>query len=197
MRKTCENYYLSGDDVFPMEPGRVLFLAGAFATHAAVGYALVSGVTSVDPRVGIGFGLLPDADFLFPAALDWPFVHRGVTHAPLFALAVVAGVYAARRDRALAVAVGVATGSHLAIDSLSPAGIPWLFPLEASPSPGLAVHGPPATVLLWALSIGLLARRRPIRSRVGAAREPTAASDGSARRRDPGRPSDGQDQRRE
>jgi inner membrane protein len=180
-----------------MDPGRIPFLAGAFATHAVVGYALVGGLTRVDPRVGIGFGLLPDADFLFPAAWGWPFVHRGVTHAPLFALAVVAGTYAARRDRALAVAVALAIGSHLAIDSLSPAGIPWLFPLEASPSPGLPVHGPPATILLWALSVGLLASRPPIRSRVGTARESTTARDGSARRGDAGRPPDGDGDRRE
>jgi len=46
-------------------------------------------------------------------------------------------------------------GSHLAIDSLSPKGIDWLFPLRTSWSPGLAVHSPAATVVLWAASIGI------------------------------------------
>ncbi|SEP99095.1 metal-dependent hydrolase [Natrinema salaciae] len=154
-----------------MEPTRFAFLAGAFATHAFVGYALVRGVTDADPRLGIVFGLLPDADFLFPAAWGWPFVHRGITHTPLFALALVAGCYAVARSRRVAVArsrrvavaIALAIGSHLAIDSLSPMGIDWLFPLETSWSPGLAVHGPVATALLWATSIGLLAWRRDAR----------------------------------
>lgn len=148
-----------------MELERGLFLAGAFATHAFVGYALVRGLTDEDPRIGLVFGLFPDADFLLPAEWGWPFVHRGVTHTPLFALAIVIGGYAVgrrlnredRRGRGLAAAVGLAIGSHLAIDSLSPKGIDWLFPLRTSWSPGLAVHGPAATALLWAASIGLLA----------------------------------------
>ena len=146
-----------------MEIGRVLFLSGAFATHAVVGYALVVGLTDADPRIGLVFGLLPDADFLFPSGWAWPFVHRGMTHTPLFALAVVAGSYAIGRRRSLtagrrvALAVGLALGSHLAIDSLSPKGIDWLFPLQTSWSPGLPVHSPTATVLLWTGSIALLA----------------------------------------
>ncbi|WP_254764140.1 metal-dependent hydrolase [Natrinema marinum] len=142
-----------------METGRILFLAGAFATHAVVGYALVYAFTDADPRLGLVFGLLPDADFLFPATLAWPFVHRGLTHTPLFALAVVAGVYAVGRDRDLAAAVALAIGSHLAIDSLSPKGIDWLFPLETSWSPGLPVHSPAATVVLWTAAIVLIAWR--------------------------------------
>ena len=146
-----------------MELGRALFLSGAFATHAVVGYALVATFSDVDPTVGLVFGLLPDADFLFPADWAWPFVHRGITHTPLFALVVVAGSYAIGRQRSLAtgrgfaLAVGLALGSHLAIDSLSPKGIDWLFPLRTSWSPGLAVHGPTATVLLWTGSLALLA----------------------------------------
>ncbi len=145
-----------------MEIGRVLFLAGAFATHAFVGYALVSGLTDADPRIGLVFGLLPDADFLFPADWAWPFIHRGITHTPLFALAVVAGGYAVGRQRStpigrrVALAVGLALGSHLAIDSLSPKGIDFLFPLRTSWSPGLPVHSPTATVLLWTASLALL-----------------------------------------
>lgn len=140
-----------------MDVGRILFLAGAFATHAVVGYALVRGLTDADPRIGVVFGLAPDADFCFPAAWGWPFVHRGITHTPLFALALVAAAYASFRDRTVALAVGAAIGSHLAIDSLSPKGIQWLFPLRTDWSPGLAVHGPTATVLLWTASIALVA----------------------------------------
>lgn len=139
-----------------MDAGRILFLTQAFATHVVVGYALVRWLTEIDPRVGAIMGLFPDVDFCFPAEWSWPFVHRGITHTPLFALAIVAGVYVVRRDRAVERAVGVAIGSHLLIDSLSPKGIDWLFPLHTTASPGLPVHGPAATALLWAVSIGIL-----------------------------------------
>ena len=138
---------------------RVAFLLSALATHAVVGYALVRGFTDADPRLGIAFGILPDVDFWFPAAWHWPLVHRGLTHTPLFAAAVVAGAYAIRRDGETATAVGLAIGSHLAIDSLSPAGIDWLFPLETSAGPGVPIHGAAATVLLWAASVAVLAWR--------------------------------------
>ncbi|SFS88675.1 metal-dependent hydrolase [Halostagnicola kamekurae] len=136
-----------------MDAMRIVFLASAFATHAVVGYALVNAFTDADPRLGIVLGLLPDADFLFPAAWGWPLVHRGLTHTPLFAAVVVAVAYGIRRDRTVATAVGLGIGSHLAIDSLSAKGIDWLYPFAASAGPGVSVHGPVATALLWAASI--------------------------------------------
>ncbi|RRJ31490.1 metal-dependent hydrolase [Halocatena pleomorpha] len=139
-----------------MELERILFLTQALATHAVVGYALVRGFTGIDPRIGAIMGVVPDLDFCFPPEWSWPFVHRGITHTPLFALTVVLGVYAARQDRAVERAVGLAIGSHLVIDSLSPKGIDWLFPLRTAVSPELPVHGPVATVLLWAVSVGIL-----------------------------------------
>lgn len=142
-----------------MEAERLAFLVGAFVTHALVGYALVRGWTDVDPRTGVVVGVLPDVDFLFPATWGWPLVHRGITHTPLFAAVVVAGAYAISRDRGVALAVGLAIGSHLAIDSLSPAGIDWLFPFATTAGPGLPVHGPAVTVVLWTASIGVLVWR--------------------------------------
>ncbi|WP_339105641.1 metal-dependent hydrolase [Haloterrigena salinisoli] len=173
-----------------MDATRVLFLTGAFATHAVVGYALVRGFSDADPRLGVVLGLLPDADFLFPAAWGWPLVHRGLTHTPLFAVAVVAGAYAIRRDRTVALAVGLGIGSHLAIDSLSSKGIDWLFPFAATAGPGVPIHGPTATAALWTASIGLLAWR---------AEGSLAASvrGRSDRRTDRSEPSDRQAERRE
>lgn len=142
-----------------MEAERVLFLSVAFATHAFVGYALVRAFTDAPGWLGLIFGLVPDGDFLFPTAWGWPLVHRGITHTPVFALAVVLGAYAVRRDRVSTLAVGLAIGSHLAIDSLSPKGIDWLFPLAQTAGPGLNVHGPLATVLLWTASISLLSAK--------------------------------------
>ncbi len=143
--------------------GRVLFVGGALLTHAAVGYALVRALTDADPRLGLLFGVLPDGDFLFPAGLGFPFVHRGLVHTPVVLLAVVALVSALRR-REVATAAGVALASHLLIDGLSPAGIMWLYPVTAAPSPGLPVHGPVGTAALWLLVAGTLSytgRRKP------------------------------------
>lgn len=145
-----------------MEGERVLFLTVAFATHAVVGYALVRGFTDADARIGLVFGLLPDGDFLFPSTWGWPLVHRGLTHTPVFALTIVIGVYALWRDRSIALAVGLALASHLAIDSLSPKGIDWVFPLAETAGPGLNVHGPIATVVLWTASVGLLVARTDV-----------------------------------
>lgn len=154
-----------------MEPGRIFFLTVAFATHAVVGVALARGFTGVDQWTGAGFGivfgLLPDADFLFPVEWGWPLVHRGITHSLLFALAVVVGVYAIRRTRGVALAAALAISSHLLIDSLSPMGIHWLFPVRATWSPGLDVHGVIGTTLWWSVSIGVLAWRTDDLSAIG------------------------------
>lgn len=150
-----------------MEAGRILFLVGAFSTHAVVSYVLTRGFTDADPRIGVVFGILPDVDLCFPAEWSWPLVHRGITHTPLFALAVVIGTYAVSRNKATGRAAWLAVGSHLAIDSLSPKGIAWLFPLEITTGLGLAVHGPAATMLLWTVSVGILAWRTDDRLRSG------------------------------
>lgn len=137
---------------------RAVFLATALATHGAVGYALVSSFTAADPRLGALFALAPDVDFLLRPEWGPLFVHRGITHTPTFALAVVASAYAVRRRRSDAAAVSLAVGSHLAIDALSPMGLPLLVADGFIPSPGLDVHGPVATLLLWALVVALVRR---------------------------------------
>lgn len=146
---------LGGLHWFPLSLGRVLFVGGALLTHAAVGYALVRALTDADPRLGLLFGVFPDGDFLFPASLGFPFVHRGIVHTPVFLLVVVALVSALSR-REVVVAASVALASHLLIDGLSPAGIMWLYPVTVTPTPGLAVHGPVGTVVLWAVVAGVL-----------------------------------------
>ncbi|WP_137290467.1 metal-dependent hydrolase [Natronorubrum halophilum] len=142
-----------------MEVDRFLFLAGAITTHAIVGYVLVQEFTDADPQIGIVLGLLPDVDFYFPATWEWPFVHRGLTHTPLFVLAIVVVIFEVTRDRAVTLAAGLAISSHLVIDSLSPKGINWLFPLESTWSPGVTIHGLPETIVLWSISLGILAWR--------------------------------------
>lgn len=143
------------------------FLAIAFATHALVGAAL--GALLFE-RAGVGAvaGLAADADFLFPAALGWPFVHRGITHS-LPALLALAGTAVAvwhaldapGSRRSAGATVAVAYGSHLLIDVTTPAGIPPLSPLSdriayvALPTTG---HSPVPTLILWAGSLWVLSR---------------------------------------
>ena len=133
-----------------------MFLLVAFATHGAIGYTLVAVLTPSNPRLGALVAIMPDIDFLAPA--DWGalFVHRGITHTPLFVIGVVVVVYSIRRRRSDAAFTFLALVSHVVIDALSPMGLPLLLPLGRVPSPGLAIHGPFMTVLLWSLVSGLL-----------------------------------------
>jgi inner membrane protein len=140
-------------------------LATAFATHALVGAAL--GAVLFDrPALGAAAGLAADADFLFPAALGWPFVHRGISHSlpALLGLAAIAVAvwYAADglgSHRTAGGTVAVAYASHLLIDVTTPEGIPPLSPLSdwivyvALPTTG---HSPLPTALLWAGSLWAL-----------------------------------------
>lgn len=156
--------------------GHAGFLAIAIATHGAVGYVL--GAVLFDrPYAGAVGALAPDVDFLFPAALEWPFVHRGITHT-LPAVALVVGLAAARgRIPAKAVAAGYA--SHLLLDVTTPAGVPVLYPLVSErlyldlPTTG---HSPVPTVALWACCL-FLAWRYHRGPRVRTGERPAAASD--------------------
>lgn len=135
-----------GEFGYPL--GHAGFLAVALATHALVGYTL--GAVLFDaPRAGLVGGVVADADFLFPAALGFPFVHRGLTHTALALGVAVAVAY--RWDGRVAGAVGVGYASQLLIDVTTPMGIPVAYPLSAeSVVVPLNAHSATATVLLWA-----------------------------------------------
>lgn len=144
-----------------MDLERVLFLTTAVLTHGIVGYALVRAFTDVTPTVGFFLGILPDVDFLFPAAWGAPFIHRGITHTALFLIAIVTVASLWRSRKRFELASGLAVGSHLVIDSWSPMGVSWLFPFGIDVSGDLPIHGPAGTLILWTLSIGLLVWRGP------------------------------------
>jgi inner membrane protein len=145
----------------------VTLVAAAFLATAFVGAAL--GALLFDrPAVGAAAGLAADADFLFPAALGWPFVHRGISHSlpALLALAVVAAAVWYAVDglgdhRTAGATVAVAYASHLLIDVTTPEGIPPLSPLSdrivyvALPTTG---HSPVPTLVLWTGSLWVLSR---------------------------------------
>jgi len=135
---------------------QVAFLSVAIATHAVVGYTL--GMALFDrPVAGLAAGVAADVDFLFPAALGWPFVHRGITHTLLVG-GLAAGVVA-YRDRRTALAVAAAYGSHLLIDMTTPKGVPFLYPMaETHYHLGLGTtgHSLVPTIALWACCLAAL-----------------------------------------
>lgn len=144
-----------------------VYLLVAFLTHGVVGYGLVRGLTDYPPAAGALGGVLPDVDLYLGPVLGLPVVHRGAIHTPatlavLVGVAILLGV--PRRGRT-AFAVGFL--SHLAIDTVTSAGIMWLYPAStARASLGLAVHGGAGTVVLWLASLSLVRFGPRIRGRV-------------------------------
>ncbi|MFT4883380.1 MAG: inner membrane protein [Natronomonas sp.] len=151
---------MAGFDLPPLADlgtvGYAVYLLVAFATHAFVGYVLAATLTDARPSIGAIVGLAPDADLLFPAELGFPFVHRGITHTPALAAVCLVVGYALDADRGVLAAVGLAYGSHLLIDSLTPKGIMWLYPLsEASFNVATGGHAVLPTAAIWVLFGGL------------------------------------------
>lgn len=131
-------------------------VAVALATHAVVGYTL--GALLFDrPLVGVAGALAADVDLLLPGGLGWPLVHRGVTHTLLAGGISTAAVRTRGRRVARSFAVGYA--SQLVIDTTTPKGVPWLYPLTDTnvyldlPTTG---HSLVPTLALWACCLGLL-----------------------------------------
>lgn len=152
-----------------------LYVLFAVLTHAALGYALVSVTTGRAPLAGLAAAVLPDADLLFAPEWTFPFVHRGLTHTPLFGGTVVVAVvvWASRgseswsltrsrlRSRRLGAAVVLGYGSHLVVDSLTASGVPWLYPLSSvGYGVDLSVHAVEHGLVIWAVLGGLWAGRR-------------------------------------
>lgn len=132
------------------------FLAAAFATHALVGYT-VGVLLAGRPRAGIVGGLAADVDLLFPAALGWPLVHRGLTHAVLAAVVATAVVLSWRRTAGVAFGGGYA--SHLLVDATTAGGVPLLYPLVSRPIHlrlPVGGHSVTATLLLWCGCLAVL-----------------------------------------
>lgn len=145
------------------------YVVFAVLTHAAVGYVIVSASTGRSPLTGAGAAVLPDMDLLFAPDWAFPFVHRGLTHSPLFGVGVVVAVGLWERRRASSyrggrtVAATLGFGSHLALDSLTASGVPWLYPLSTTGyGVELAIHAPAHAAVVWACLGAIWLRwRRP------------------------------------
>lgn len=134
------------------------YLAVALFTHALVGYVLGARLFD-EPWAGVIGGLLADVDLLFPVSWGAPFVHRGLTHAPVSGGVAVA--VASRVSPAVAGAIGVGYASQLLIDATTPKGIMLAYPLSTeSVAVSIGGHSPPLTLVLWIVCFTVLWRRR-------------------------------------
>ncbi len=72
--------------------------------------------------------VLPDLDLTFN--FTFPFVHRGILHTPLalITLSILFYLITKNRDSTLSFSLGYLT--HLFLDTLTPIGIMWLYPLK-------------------------------------------------------------------
>lgn len=143
----------------------------AVLTHAVVGYTLAAVVGRA--RVGGAVGaVVPDVDLLFVPGWSFPFVHRGLTHTPLFAALLVGVLVWARRqttiptlaDRFRAISpsmVALGYGSHLVLDSFTASGVPWLYPLStAGYGVDVAIHAVEHGAAIWLVAGTILLIRR-------------------------------------
>jgi membrane-bound metal-dependent hydrolase YbcI (DUF457 family) len=75
-------------------------------------------------------GIIPDIDTVFYVmGLPFPFVHRGFLHTPIVLGIILIGIYLATKRTDICAGFGVGFLSHLLLDTLTPTGIMWLYPL--------------------------------------------------------------------
>lgn len=133
-----------------------LYLLLAITTHGLVGYALVRAVTRYPPVIGALGSVAPDVDLLFDPGWQFPLVHRGITHTPALAGAVLVVLLLAGGSAAVAAAFGVGVLSHLVVDTFTRTGVMWLYPASTqSVAFDLSIHGMTGTVVLVAGALGL------------------------------------------
>ncbi len=144
-----------------------VYILGAVFTHALVGFTLAYVYTRSNSVAGVVGAVLADIDLLFSPAWQFPLVHRGVTHTPIFAVFVVGVPLIVGRRYRSALGVGIGYLSHLVIDSLTQSGIMWLYPVVTTPfAVDAHVHETGQTAIVWALVLAiwlLYWRRKPDR----------------------------------
>lgn len=96
--------------------------------------------------------VLPDVDILFD--FRPPFVHRGVVHTPVAGAVIATLLYLVADDARPALGLALGYLAHLFLDTFTPSGIMWLFPLRAELSLDLATASNlPANLGISALSV--------------------------------------------
>ncbi len=84
-------------------------------------------------------------------AIGWLFLHRGIFHSLVMLVMLSAIVFVFSNEAGIAFGLGFA--GHLALDSLNPAGVRWLFPMK-SRLRGFVVTGGIGEGLVFLVSLG-------------------------------------------
>lgn len=109
------------------------------------------------------FALVPDFDVNFNFL--YPFVHRGIMHSLLAAGIFTVLVYTYTEDRFSAESCLIGYLSHLAIDNLTPSGVPLLFPLSKTFSVSLTYASSlkfNSAIIGFSLALTLVKKNREI-----------------------------------
>ncbi len=72
--------------------------------------------------------IFPDLDLTFN--FTFPFVHRGILHTPLALIALSVLFYLITKNKGSTISFSLAYLTHLFLDTLTPMGILWLYPLK-------------------------------------------------------------------
>jgi membrane-bound metal-dependent hydrolase YbcI (DUF457 family) len=82
------------------------------------------------PRIPAAIGgVIPDLDYVMD--YDFPFFHRGFVHTLAFTALGMIAIYLISRRTGITLGFGVGFLSHLFLDSITPTGIVWLYPLSS------------------------------------------------------------------
>jgi inner membrane protein len=90
-------------------------------------------------------GVIPDIDHVMD--YGFPFSHRGLVHTLAFMTLSMILVYLISRRMGLSLGFGLGFLSHLFLDSITPTGIAWLYPLTGFFSLNLAYYDNPVANL--------------------------------------------------
>ena len=86
-------------------------------------------------------GVIADIDTVFYGnGFGFPFVHRGILHTPIILGIMLIIIYFATRRPDICAGFGAGFLSHLFIDTLTPTGVMWLYPLSTFFTLNLATY---------------------------------------------------------
>jgi len=105
-------------------------IAGVLVSHndlkSAAIAAGIGAVSSLLPDIDSPYSKIGRAVPILPTLLNFSLGHRGIIHSPVMVLAVLLLAHLLNIPYANIIVAGYL--SHLVLDSLNPAGVPWLYP---------------------------------------------------------------------
>ena len=112
--------------------GFAIWVVSAALLHGALGYVAVDYFTPYPPYLGFIFGISPDFDVVFKTVdLGMPFIHRGITHTPIFFGVVLMLLVISSRDPVFH-SFFLSYGLHIVVDAMSGWGVMATYPLSTN-----------------------------------------------------------------